>query len=65
MNLADSMVRAKVIDYDLQQKLRKEMQAMKPRPSIYDPDFIAANQVSQHRKADRHETKYTIEWWCH
>lgn len=45
MNLADSMVRAKVIDYDLQQKLKKEMSAMKPRPAIYDPDFIAANQV--------------------
>lgn len=45
MNLADAMVRAKVIDYDLQQKLRKEMLAMKPRPAIYDPDFIAANQV--------------------
>lgn len=39
------MVRAKVIDYDLQQKLRKEMATMKPRAAIYDPDFIAANQV--------------------
>ncbi|CAH2092675.1 unnamed protein product [Euphydryas editha] len=46
MNLADAMVRAKVIDYDLQQKLRKEMSTMRPRPAIYDPDFIAANQVS-------------------
>ena len=45
MNLADAMVRAKVLDYDLQQKLRKEMLAMRPRPAIYDPDFIAANQV--------------------
>lgn len=46
LNLAESMVRAKVIDFDLQQKLRKEMATMKPRPAIYDPDFIAANQVS-------------------
>lgn len=45
LNLAESMVRAKVIDYDLQQKLKKEMATMKPRPAIYDPDFIAANQV--------------------
>ena len=45
LNLAESMVRAKVIDYDLQQQLKKEMSAMKPRPAIYDPDFIAANQV--------------------
>ncbi|PZC77511.1 hypothetical protein B5X24_HaOG203224 [Helicoverpa armigera] len=44
LNLAESMVRAKVIDFDLQQKLKKEMSAMKPRPAIYDPDFIAANQ---------------------
>ncbi|CAB3230154.1 unnamed protein product [Arctia plantaginis] len=44
LNLAESMVRAKVIDYDLQQKLKKEMSTMKPRPAIYDPDFIAANQ---------------------
>ncbi|XP_045774842.1 inositol-3-phosphate synthase [Maniola jurtina] len=47
MNLADAMVRAKVIDYDLQQKLRKEMLVMKPRPAIYDPDFIAANQADR------------------
>ncbi|XP_061379163.1 inositol-3-phosphate synthase [Danaus plexippus] len=47
MNLADAMVRAKVIDYDLQQKLRKKMQTMKPRPAIYDPDFIAANQADR------------------
>lgn len=47
MNLADAMVRAKVLDHDLQQKLRKEMLAMRPRPAIYDPDFIAANQVDR------------------
>ncbi|KAL0821527.1 hypothetical protein ABMA28_004984 [Loxostege sticticalis] len=47
LNLAESMVRAKVIDHDLQQKLKKEMAAMKPRPAIYDPDFIAANQADR------------------
>ncbi|XP_049876075.1 inositol-3-phosphate synthase [Pectinophora gossypiella] len=47
LNLADSMARAKVIEYELQQKLRKEMAAMKPRPAIYDPDFIAANQADR------------------
>lgn len=47
LNLAESMVRAKVIDFDLQQKLKKEMATMKPRPSIYDPDFIAANQADR------------------
>ena len=44
MNLADSMTRAKVLDYTLQQQLRPYMEHMKPRPSIYIPDFIAANQ---------------------
>ncbi|XP_068618145.1 inositol-3-phosphate synthase [Battus philenor] len=47
LNLAESMVRAKVIDFDLQQKLKKEMATMKPRPAIYDPDFIAANQADR------------------
>ncbi|XP_048480364.1 inositol-3-phosphate synthase [Plutella xylostella] len=47
LNLAESMARAKVLDFDLQQKLKKEMSAMKPRPAIYDPDFIAANQADR------------------
>lgn len=47
LNLAESMARAKVIDYDLQQQLKSEMCTMKPRPSIYDPDFIAANQADR------------------
>ncbi|XP_050347545.1 inositol-3-phosphate synthase [Nymphalis io] len=47
LNLAEAMVRAKVIDYELQQKLRKEMATMRPRPAIYDPDFIAANQADR------------------
>lgn len=44
LNLADAMVRAKVIDYDLQQKLYPHMAQMKPLPSAYFEDFIAANQ---------------------
>ena len=44
LNLAESMERAQVFDYDLQRKLRSHMAGMKPRPSIYYPDFIAANQ---------------------
>ena len=44
MNLADCMTRAKVLDVTLQQKLRPLMQHMTPLPSIYYPDFIAANQ---------------------
>jgi len=44
LNLADAMERAQVLDIDLQKQLRPYMEKMKPRPSIYYPDFIAANQ---------------------
>ncbi|XP_031830804.1 inositol-3-phosphate synthase isoform X1 [Nomia melanderi] len=44
MNLADAMKRAKVIDINLQKQLEPHMIFMKPRKSIYYPDFIAANQ---------------------
>ncbi|XP_028041999.1 inositol-3-phosphate synthase [Bombyx mandarina] len=57
LNLAESMARAKVLDYDLQQKLKKEMATMKPRPAIYDPDFIAANQADRATNLI-HGTKY-------
>lgn len=36
--------RAKVLDYDLQRQLVPLTQSMKPLPSVYYPDFIAANQ---------------------
>uniref|UniRef100_A0A7S2JEE2 inositol-3-phosphate synthase n=1 Tax=Haptolina brevifila TaxID=156173 RepID=A0A7S2JEE2_9EUKA len=44
MNLADAMRRAKVLDVMLQQQLRPHMENLVPLPSIYYPDFIAANQ---------------------
>ncbi|XP_067654716.1 inositol-3-phosphate synthase 1-B-like [Haliotis asinina] len=47
MNLSDAMARAKVLDYNLQTQLRPHMEKYKPRPSIYIPDFIAANQVER------------------
>lgn len=43
-NLADSMERACVLEYDLQRQLRPHMEKLKPLPSVYYPDFIAANQ---------------------
>ncbi|KAI7898398.1 uncharacterized protein BX663DRAFT_443266 [Cokeromyces recurvatus] len=43
-NLAEAMERAKVLPYDLQRQVQDEMCQMKPLPSIYYPDFIAANQ---------------------
>ncbi|KAL2263471.1 hypothetical protein VTK26DRAFT_6678 [Humicola hyalothermophila] len=44
MNLADAMDRAKVLEPTLKSQIRKEMAGMTPLPSIYYPDFIAANQ---------------------
>jgi len=44
MNLGDAMKRSGVLDYDLQQKLYPHMKDIKPLPSVYFPDFIAANQ---------------------
>lgn len=44
VNLADAMARAKVLDYALQQQLRPHMEHLRPRPSVYYPDFIASNQ---------------------
>ena len=44
MNLADAMDRAAVLEPSLKTLVGKEMAEMKPLPSIYYPDFIAANQ---------------------
>jgi len=44
MNLGDAMKRAAVFDYDLQRQLYPHLVEIKPRASLYYPDFIAANQ---------------------
>ena len=44
MNLADAMDRAAVLEPSLKNLVKKEMAGMTPLPSIYYPDFIAANQ---------------------
>ncbi|CAG8530498.1 34948_t:CDS:2, partial [Racocetra persica] len=43
-NLAQAMERAQVLDYDLQRQVAPMLQDLTPLPSIYYPDFIAANQ---------------------
>jgi len=43
-NLKEAMIRAKVLDYDLQRQLFDDMEKIVPLPSIYDKDFIADNQ---------------------
>ncbi|XP_003740765.1 inositol-3-phosphate synthase [Galendromus occidentalis] len=47
MNLGDAMKRAKVLEYDVQRQLYDQMKNMVPRKSVYDPDFIAANQEAR------------------
>lgn len=44
MDIASAMDRAMVLEPALKNLVRKEMALMKPLPSIYYPDFIAANQ---------------------
>ncbi|KAK6451789.1 hypothetical protein ACSS6W_006492 [Trichoderma asperelloides] len=44
MDLAQAMDRAKVLEPALKAHVRKEMAGLTPLPSIYYPDFIAANQ---------------------
>lgn len=36
-----------MLDVGLQDQVRKQLEVLKPRPSIYDPDFIAANQMDR------------------
>ncbi|KAJ3114490.1 Myo-inositol-1-phosphate synthase [Physocladia obscura] len=43
-NLGNAMQRACVLEWDLQRQVLDEMSQLKPLPSIYYPDFIAANQ---------------------
>ena len=43
-NLYEAMIRAKVFEPELQEKLRPYMEGIVPKPSIYYPDFIASNQ---------------------
>ncbi|KAI5840482.1 hypothetical protein DFP73DRAFT_597455 [Morchella snyderi] len=44
MNLADAMDRAAVLEPDLKRQVKEQMKSMVPLPSVYYPDFIAANQ---------------------
>ncbi|KAJ1668773.1 Myo-inositol-1-phosphate synthase [Coemansia sp. RSA 1813] len=44
MNIGDAMRRAQVLPVDLQRKVYDDLKELKPMPSVYYPDFIAANQ---------------------
>lgn len=47
MNMSEAMDRAAVLEPSLKALVHKEMAEMKPLPSIYYPDFIAANQEAR------------------
>uniref|UniRef100_A0A182P7I1 H/ACA ribonucleoprotein complex non-core subunit NAF1 n=1 Tax=Anopheles epiroticus TaxID=199890 RepID=A0A182P7I1_9DIPT len=47
LNIGDAMKRAQVLEVELQDQVYKRLSQMRPRPSIYDPDFIAANQADR------------------
>lgn len=47
MDLGSAMERAQVFDWSFQEQLRPYLNRMKPRPSIYISEFIAANQESR------------------
>ncbi|CAB1327845.1 unnamed protein product [Coregonus sp. 'balchen'] len=47
MDLGSAMERAEVLDWSLQEKLRPHMSHLRPRASIYFPEFIAANQAGR------------------
>jgi len=47
LDLASAMNRARVLEPALQDQLRPYMEKMKPLPSVYSPDFIAANQLQR------------------
>ncbi|KAA0719592.1 Inositol-3-phosphate synthase 1-A [Triplophysa tibetana] len=46
-DLGRAMERARVLEWSLQDKLRPHMSQLQPRPSVYIPEFIAANQESR------------------
>ncbi|PBK90369.1 Myo-inositol-1-phosphate synthase [Armillaria gallica] len=47
LSLDKAIERARVLDYDLQRQIAPHLAQLKPLPSIYYPDFIAANQEAR------------------
>ncbi|KAK9888005.1 hypothetical protein WA026_000290 [Henosepilachna vigintioctopunctata] len=47
LSVAQAMERAQVLEPTLQELLKPHMKKYRPRPSIYAPDFIAANQSTR------------------
>jgi len=60
-NIAEACKEAKVLDISIQDQLRPHLCQMKPRPSIYCPDFIAANQED---RANNVLSGELLNTWC-
>ncbi|CCD23046.1 inositol-3-phosphate synthase INO1 NDAI_0B00120 [Naumovozyma dairenensis CBS 421] len=58
-NMFKAMQRAKVLEYDLQEKLKPLMESYTPLKSIYYPDFIAMNQLDRADNCINYTTKGT------
>mmetsp|Transcript_22511 Transcript_22511/g.39897 ORF Transcript_22511/g.39897 Transcript_22511/m.39897 type:complete len:525 (-) Transcript_22511:141-1715(-) len=61
MNLGDAMRRSKVLDVQLQDQLYDKMKDMVPMPSVYLPDFIAANQSDRADNVIKGDKKTILE----
>ncbi len=47
MSIGDALVRSRVLEPDLIRQVKPTLGCMRPLPSIYDPSFIASNQVDR------------------
>ncbi|KAF5280261.1 hypothetical protein FQA39_LY18084 [Lamprigera yunnana] len=63
-NLAEAVERAQVLDPLLQQQLKEHLETLKPRPSIYDLDFIATNQADRANNVLKGSKKDVVEQIC-
>ncbi|XP_018330279.1 inositol-3-phosphate synthase [Agrilus planipennis] len=61
LNIADACKRAQVLEPFLQDQLRSLLVDYKPRPSIYNPDFIAANQSDRADNVIKGTKKQQVE----
>lgn len=59
-NIGDAMRKSKVLDVALQDQIYDKLSQLTPRPSVFDADFIAANQVGFNICGIYHFEAFTI-----
>jgi myo-inositol-1-phosphate synthase len=67
-NMYEAAKKSKVIDYDLLNKLKSDLECIVPLPSVYNSDFIASNQEQRANNiiiSDRISSKSLIEYIKH